>query len=170
MDNLYFYEIDDPDIPFQYADFMIGKISYTISFAKVIEGSLDFDEFLSAMTKNRTTYSIEFSLSDIFYDKAYQGDLYAVAEGNAFNRSQYLQLREQLILHIVEHYKCYHAECYFFVADRRSLLKMYEKMCNLADKRLFNFKPVMGLGAKGESFLILTPIYQENNNEFITQK
>ncbi len=152
-----FNEFQDGELIYQYADFWVKETCYTIAFTKMLNGMLDFDETILRLTQGRLTYSIEFTLSEIYYDENYTGELYLAPPNNRFNKDKYNTLQTQLFSLIFAHYQRYNPDCYLIVADRSSLQKMYEKMCEFRGEQFIRFKPIIGLGQNGECFLILTP-------------
>ncbi|OOH89663.1 hypothetical protein BMT54_05855 [Pasteurellaceae bacterium 15-036681] len=158
--EIIFNELNDDGFIYQYADFYVNDVAYTISFTYAVEGSLDFDEVISRLTRGKHTYTVEFSLSEIFYDDHYQGELYSAPKNYHLTKSKYQNLKEVLFSLIFRHYQRYNPDCYFIVADRLSLQKMYRQMCNSPSEALRNFKAILGLGLNGECFLILTPNYK----------
>ncbi|AUI65916.1 MULTISPECIES: hypothetical protein [Glaesserella] len=159
--SIVFQEFQDDELVYQYADFDVDNTSYTIAFTKMLEGMLDFDEMILRITQGKLTYSIEFTLSEIYYDENYRGELYLPPKNHRFTKSKYEALKTQLFSLIFAHYQRYNPECYLIVADRLSLQKMYQKMCEFRSEQFIRFKPIMGLGQNGECFLILTPTVQE---------
>lgn len=71
------------------------------------------------------------------------------------------KLKEQLETLLYKHYLIYQPECYFFIAERPSLSRMYQKMCDNRHPLMIDFQPIGQLGENSDCFIIKTPNYKE---------
>lgn len=62
---------------------------------------------------------------------------------------------------LYKHYLVYKPECYFFIAERPSLGRMYQKMCDNRHPLMIDFEPIGKLGDNADCFIIKTPNYKE---------
>ena len=159
-----FIETEYASISHQFAQFTVAHVDYIIDFSSdddVIEGLFPLDERIGALLKNRKTYSVKFGVKDYYDSDDPNVDLYAPPIEHNFRKTDIQKLKEQLETLLYKHYLVYKPECYFFIAERPSLGRMYQKMCDNRHPFMIDFKPIGKLGDNADCFIIKTPNYKE---------
>ncbi|MDY4281278.1 MAG: helicase [[Pasteurella] mairii] len=159
-----FTETDYHSIAHQFARFKVAQIEYIIDFSSdndVIETLFPLDKQIETLLKNRKTYSVKFGVKAYYESTDPNIDLYAPPKNHHLKKTDIQQLKEQLETLLYKHYLTYQPECYFFIAERPSLSRMYQKMCDNRHPLMIDFKPVGQLGDNADCFIIKTPNYKE---------
>ncbi|QPB42205.1 helicase [Rodentibacter haemolyticus] len=159
-----FIESEYQSIPHQFAQFKVAHIDYIIDFSSdrdVIESLFPLDQRIENLLRNRKTYSVKFGVKAYYESTEPDVDLYAPPVNHQFKKADIQQLKEQLETLLYKHYLAYQPECYFFIAERPSLSRMYQKMCDNRHPLMVDFIPVTQLGDNEDCFIIKTPNYQE---------
>lgn len=160
-----FIESEYHAISHQFAQFSVKNIEYIIDFSDdndVITSLFALDERIESILKNRKTYSVKFGVKAYYESEDPDVDLYAPPIDHQFKKADIQQLKEQLETLLYKHYLAYQPECYFFIAERPSLSRMYQKMCDNRHPLMIDFTPVGQLGENADCFIIKTPNYQED--------
>ncbi|TNH06509.1 helicase [Testudinibacter sp. TR-2022] len=156
-----FHQTQDNDIIYHHADFKIGSVVYMIIFSDDNDSLfywLDNPD-ISPLIQGRKTFSIKFAVKD--YIECGNDDLYAPADNHQFGKAEIRQLKQQLEILVSAHYQQYQPDCYIFVAERSSLVRMYKKMCSQPSEFMVNFQPITDLGDEKDCFILKTPHYKE---------
>lgn len=159
-----FIESEYHSISHQFAQFRVAQIDYIIDFSSdndVIESLFPLDERIEILLKNRKTYSVKFGVKAYYESTEAEVDLYAPPLNHQFKKTDIQRLKEQLETLLYQHYLSYQPECYFFIAERPSLSRMYQKMCDNRHPLMIDFQPVGQLGDGADCFIIKTPYYKE---------
>lgn len=148
----------------QFAEFKVANVAYIIDFSPdndAIESVFPLDERIETLLKSRKVYSVKFGVKAYYESSDPNVDLYAPPINHKFTKTNIQQLKEQLETLLYKHYIVYQPECYFFIAERPSLSRMYQKMCDNRHPLMIDFKPVSQLGSNKDCFIIKTPAYKE---------
>ena len=159
-----FIESEYHSIPHQFAEFRVANVDYIIDFSSdndVIESLFSLDERLEPLLKNRSTYSVKFGVKEYYESTDPSIDLYAPPINHQLKKTDIQHLKEQLETLLYKHYLIYQPECYFFIAERTSLSRMYKKMCDNRHPLMINFQLIGQLGNNQDCFIIKTPNYKE---------
>lgn len=160
-----FFESNLNGIRHHYVKFSVSHINYVMDFtddADVILSLMALGEDIAELLRHRKVYTVKFAVEEYFEQEDYCGDLYAPPKNHQFGKTEINDLKNQLETLLLRHYKVFHPECYFFIAERESLRRMYTKMCHNRNIELRDFIPLTGLGADGDCFILQTPHFKEN--------
>lgn len=152
------------EITHHFAEFRVGSVDYIIDFSSdidVITSHYALDERIEKGLKNHSTYTVKFGVKAYYESEDDNIDLYAPPENHQFKRKEIQLLKEQLEMLLYKHYLAYQPECYFFIGERASLVRMYQKMCDNRHPLMLDFEPITKLGNDADCFIIKTPNYQE---------
>lgn len=159
-----FTETEYLSIVHQFAQFRVAEIDYIIDFSNdsnVIENLFLLDNRIKRLLKNHTTYTVKFGVKAYYDSTEPDIDLYAPPLDHKFKKTDIQHLKEQLEMLLYKHYLIYQPECYFFIAERPSLSRMYKKMCDNRHPLMIDFDPIGQLGDNLDCFIIKTPNYKE---------
>ncbi|KGQ24275.1 hypothetical protein [Gallibacterium anatis] len=159
-----FTESEYNSIPHQFAQFTVSQIDYIIDFSadsNIISILFVLDKKIEDLLKGHNTYSVKFGVKAYYESSDPNVDLYAPPINHNFKKKDIQQLKEQLEMLLYKHYLIYQPECYFFIAERPSLSRMYQKMCDNRHPLMIDFQPVGQLGDNADCFIIKTPNYKE---------
>ncbi|MFU2048379.1 helicase [Avibacterium gallinarum] len=156
-----FLEDHFQNISHQFAYFKVGKIDYIIDFSNDIDlltNLTDNQEILS-LINGKQTYTVKFAVKEYYESTQADIELYAAPKGQKFSRNLIKELKEQLESLLYYHYLQYQPDCYFFIAERPSLVRMYQKMCDNRHPILNEFQAITKLGHNQDCFIVKTPRY-----------
>lgn len=156
---------NDSGISYAYAEFNVAEITYMAIFSDDQDtlSFLEQEKTIANIIKNKRTHSIKFAVKE--YIETGNDDLYAPPLNHQFGKQEIKQLKAHLEKLLFEHYCLFKPECYFFIADRPSLARMYTKMCCNPSPFLSDFVPIATLGDEQNCFIIKTPSYNGAENE-----
>ncbi|AZI14481.1 MULTISPECIES: hypothetical protein [Pasteurellaceae] len=156
-----FVETSENNITYIHTEFNIENVTYLAIFSKDDETLFFFNDDVN-ITKyihHRQVYSIKFLVKD--YLETENDDLYAPPLDHKFGKKQIAELKQKLEEIVYQHYLRFKPDCYVFVGERPSLIRMYKKLCANPSDFMVNFKPITDLGSHRDCFVIKTPSYKE---------
>ncbi|VEB24127.1 helicase [Avibacterium volantium] len=148
-------------ITHQFAYFSISHIDYVMDFtsdADIVANLVD-DPQIYALLNGKSVYTVKFAVKEYYESDENDIDLYAPPKNYKFNKKEINCLKEQLETLFYQHYLNYKPDCYFFIGERPSLVRMYQKMCDNRHPIMLDFKPITQLGNNKDCFIIKTPLY-----------
>lgn len=156
-----FKHTQDNGIEYHHTDFKIGNVTYMIIFSDDKDSLFYWlnNSDIAPIIQNKKMYSIKFAVKD--YIEYGNDDLYAPADNHQFGKTEIQQLKQQLEYFVYSHYQQYQPQCYLFVAERPSLVRMYKKMCSQPSQSMVDFEAITDLGDEKDCFVLKTPIYKE---------
>ncbi|MGR6981400.1 helicase [Testudinibacter sp. P27/CKL/0425] len=158
-----FFESSDGGIVHQFAYFSVGEVEYIIDFSTdddIVESISELDTTIAEILHGKQVYTVKFAVR-AYYESQTEADLYAPPPEHHFGRKEINSLKIQLETLLYHHYLQFKPDCYFFIAERPSLVRMYQKMCDKRDSIMLDFVPITKLGDNHDSFILKTPNYKE---------
>lgn len=161
--QIQFLESTFENIRHQFTYFTIANVDYIIDFSDDIDllANLTENQEILSLLNYKKAYTVKFAVRDYYESSQNHIDLYAPPKGKKFSRTNIQELKQQLESLLYYHYLQYQSECYFFIAERPSLVRMYQKMCDNRHPILDGFQAITKLGDNQDCFVIKTPHYGE---------
>lgn len=159
-----FFESQDGGIVRHFTYFNIQDVEYIMDFSNdsdVIAGLFDLDPRIYSLIMGRDVYTVKFAVRE-FYESEDSGvDMFGSPFSNQFLRKDLVKLKENLENMLYQHFLLFQPECYFFIGNSASRVRMYQKMCDNSPLIMLDFKPITRLGEDADCFVLKTPIYKE---------
>ncbi|TCK01844.1 hypothetical protein EV694_0478 [Volucribacter psittacicida] len=157
-----FIETNENDITYIYTEFNIENVTYLVIFSKDDETLSYFNDDVDIAEHliNQQTYSIKFLVKD-YLDDDNNNDLYSSPLEHKFGKKQISELKNKLEQAVYQHYLLFKPDCYVFVGERASLVRMYKKLCAKPSNFMLDFKSITDLGSNQDCFIVKTPSYKE---------
>lgn len=157
-----FFESIESQITRHFAYFFIQDVEYIMDFSNdsdVMNPILELDEQLALILRGRNTYSVKFAVREYYESVDPKVDMFS-APKHQFKKADIQHLKETLENLLYRHYLNFQPECYFFIGNTPSRVRMYQKMCDNRHPILSEFIP-MQLGENADCFIVKTPSYKE---------
>lgn len=163
-DKVLFLENKDGEIIRHFTYFHIQHIEYVMDFSNdpdIISGLLDLDSRINEVIENRSVYTVKFGVREFYESEDSSIDMFSSHSNYRFTRKDVNVLKTTLESILYEHYLMFKPECYFFIGNSPSRVRMYQKMCDNRSPVMLNFQPVTQLGEDSDCFILKTPTYRE---------
>lgn len=159
-----FFENEDGEIIRHFSYFNIRHIEYIMDFSNdpdIISGILALDSSITEIIQNRNVYTVKFAVREFYESDDPHIDMFSSPKEFRFLKTDLHSLKETLENLLYRHYSLFKPECYFFIGNSRSRVKMYQKMCDNRHPIMLDFIPITQLGEDADCFVIKTPSYKE---------